>query len=368
MRKLLWIPLLVYPLLALAFMRSPGGALPKHTGAPIDGGKTCAFCHGSRSGSGTFSVTAPGEYEPGDTLEINISMDEVGTDKQGFELTVVDASGNQYAGTLLLNDSSTEFAGGNTNYVTHSTPGQAWTVRWKAPDSDEGPVTIYAAGASAPGNPVYTTNLVITPTVIVTPIELTSFAPTIDGGDVILRWVTASETGNAGFEIQRATRKAPGEEHLLETGSPLPMWEVIGFVEGGGTTAAPRQYRFRIEALEPGQHVFRLRQVDLDGSFSFSPEVEVTIEVPRELTLTPNYPNPFNVSTEIVFTVPSEGRAVLEVYNVLGQVVATLFDDVAHPGAQYRSTLSADNLATGTYVYSLRHEGQKRSRTVTLVK
>src|SRR5690606_32421823 len=101
------------------------------------------------------------------------------------------------------------------------------------------------------------------------PVELSSFTATLDGEAVVLRWETASETNNAGFEVEYAA---------VETrrGASLP-WQRLAFVDGAGTTATAQTYAYRAEGLSPGRYAFRLRQVDFDGAFVYGPEVEVTV-------------------------------------------------------------------------------------------
>ncbi len=190
------------------------------------------------------------------------------------------------------------------------------------------------------------------------PVELVALTAQRDGEAVVLAWQTASETNNAGFEVQR---RAVAE-------SREAAWEALAFVEGAGTTTAPRAYTYQVEGLLPGRYAFRLKQIDFDGTFHYSPEVEVEIEVPRALSLLPNYPNPFNPATTITFTVPDAGRAVLRVYNALGQEVAVLYDGVAEAGKEHAVVFEAGTLATGTYVYVLEHGGRRLSSTLLLVK
>ncbi len=188
------------------------------------------------------------------------------------------------------------------------------------------------------------------------PVELIAFKAVRDGEAVLLRWQTASETNNAGFFVER------------EAGSGARAWEQVAFVEGWGTTTVPQAYQHRIEALAPGRHAFRLKQIDFDGAFEYSPVVEIEIEAPRTLALLPNYPNPFNPRTTLAFTLPNEGRAVLTVSDVLGRQVAVLFDGVAEAGRQHTVAFEAGSLATGLYVYTLAHGGRRVSRTLLLTK
>ena len=110
------------------------------------------------------------------------------------------------------------------------------------------------------------------------PVELTSFAATADGGAVVLSWTTASETNNAGFEVEHRSGDAAGT-------AMSSVWQRLAFVEGRGTAVEAQTYGFRAEGLAPGTHRFRLKQVDYDGVFEYSPEVEVVVEVPRRLAL-----------------------------------------------------------------------------------
>ena len=190
------------------------------------------------------------------------------------------------------------------------------------------------------------------------PVELASFQVRLDDGRAILTWKTVSETNNAGFEI----------ESLRPDGGSTGDWQVLGFVEGAGTTLDPHSYSFVSDQLAPGTIAFRLKQLDYDGGFSYSPVVEVTLDVPRELTLYPNYPNPFNPATTISFVVPVDGRAVLSVYNVLGRRVATLFDGIAEPGRIYRASLDAGGLASGQYIGILEFNGRREQIRMLALK
>ena len=110
---------------------------------------------------------------------------------------------------------------------------------------------------------------------------ITSFTASIKNQDVILHWETSNELNNQGFEIERNS-------------SGNQAWVTIGFVPGFGTTAEPKSYSFRDQNLYPGTYKYRLKQIDFDGSFSFSEEIEVDLVAPLAWKLYQNYPNPFN--------------------------------------------------------------------------
>lgn len=75
-------------------------------------------------------------------------------------------------------------------------------------------------------------------------------------------------------------------------------------------------------------------------------------KVPNKFTLSAAYPNPFNPSAHIQYTVPRNSFVTLEVYNILGQKVATLFSGVRQAG-KYTAVFNGDTYASGVYFYRL---------------
>ncbi len=102
----------------------------------------------------------------------------------------------------------------------------------------------------------------------------------------------------------------------------------------------------------------------IDEPTSFEEPVS---ERPSEMKLSQNYPNPFNPTTKIRYAVPESGQVSLEVFNVLGQRVALLVDDVVQPGS-YTVSFDASRLASGVYIYRLSSAGQVMTRKMTLIK
>jgi len=172
------------------------------------------------------------------------------------------------------------------------------------------------------------------------PVELVSFTATVSGNIVNLNWMTATETNNSGFEILRFTQNDNKD------------WERIAFVEGKGTTTESSNYSFIDENVSPGIYQYRLKQIDYDGTFSFSNEVMVEIETPKEFSLGQNFPNPFNPSTKIKYTIPSDGYVTLKVYDILGNEVSTLVDEFKQAGT-FDVTFDGSNLSSGVYYYRL---------------
>ena len=192
----------------------------------------------------------------------------------------------------------------------------------------------------------------------VLPVELISFDAVVDGADVLLAWETASELNNAGFEIQGIST----DEDVSS------WWEVMGFVEGHGTTEMPQSYRYRVEDLDPGRYTFRLKQIDYDGTFEYHPEVEVLVELPEAYALSAAYPNPFNPQAQFRLSVGQRQHVTVEVYNALGQAVAVLFEGMMEASITRTFTIDGSALQSGVYLYRVTGKTFSESRTVMLVK
>ena len=188
---------------------------------------------------------------------------------------------------------------------------------------------------------------------LVVPVELTSFTAKESNGSVILNWSTATETNNSGFEVQRKDITSD--------------FAAIGFVPGYGTTTENKTYSFVDGNLASGNYTYRLKQIDFDGSFSFSDEVNVDVKNPAQFELSQNYPNPFNPSTTISFTIPQSSMVSLKVFNVLGQEMKTLVSQNLEAG-QHSITFEASDLNSGIYFYKLEAGNFVDVRKMTLLK
>jgi uncharacterized delta-60 repeat protein len=187
------------------------------------------------------------------------------------------------------------------------------------------------------------------------PVELTSFRATLDGGEVVLSWTTASETNNAGFDVQ------------VQSNENDSVWEHVAFVEGSGTTHTPRFYRHRVDPLSSGVHRFRLKQIDVDGGFAFSPIVEVRIGAPIRFALHGAYPNPSNGVATIPFEVARATPVRMDVYDMLGRQVAVLVDEEHAPG-RYQVPLDVRRLSAGVYLYRIRMGDFQATRKLTVMR
>jgi len=94
---------------------------------------------------------------------------------------------------------------------------------------------------------------------------------------------------------------------------------------------------------------------------------QVESGIPSGYTLSQNFPNPFNPSTEIHFTVAKGGITTLIVYDMLGREVATLVNENLAPGT-YKSKFDASKLSSGSYIYTLTSGNFRMSQKMLLLK
>jgi hypothetical protein len=182
--------------------------------------------------------------------------------------------------------------------------------------------------------------ILLTPDAVV-PVELTTFTTESLSGEVIIKWQTSTETNNRGFEVQKSQKSKVKSQ---------TDWLTVSFVEGNGTTTEVNEYIYRDKIEKPGSYYYRLKQIDFDGTTTYSPEIEVDITRPTEFTLMQNYPNPFNPATTIRFTIPVKTDLVIAVYNSLGEKVSDLFKGEMEVG-YHQVKFDASNLSSGVYFY-----------------
>ena len=212
-------------------------------------------------------------------------------------------------------------------------------------------IEIKFVGNSFNNDNVYWDNLTLG---YIVPVELTSFTAVSENGDVHLKWTTATETNNQGFEI-------------LRSNEINKEWQDVGYVAGFGTTTEPKSYSFVDPKLETGNYTYRLKQIDFDGTFTYSDEVNVEVEIPLVYSLEQNYPNPFNPSTTIKYSISEDGFVKLSVYNLLGEEVTTLVNNEQKAG-RYEVAFDASRFASGVYMYRLESNNFLSIKKMLLVK
>lgn len=213
------------------------------------------------------------------------------------------------------------------------------------------------------------------------PVELAYITGELDGEIVKLNWETATEINNYGFQVQRNTPLASGIPPY--EGGNEGGWIELGFVQGYGTTNSPKQYSYEDDLdltlnhnLNLSQLDYRLKQIDNDGTFTYSKVVTVDISTITSINeeeknytfkLAQNYPNPFNPSTVIKYQIPKRTHVRVEVFNSLAKRVAVLINREQNSG-KYKVKFDGSGLSSGIYFYRLQTSERTDIKKMILVK
>ena len=184
-------------------------------------------------------------------------------------------------------------------------------------------------------------------------VELVSFEGLATEDGVNLRWQTASEQDNSGFNI----------EYKSSSG----LWEFAGFVEGVGNSKTISNYSYDVN-LSPGTYSFRLQQMDVDGSTTYSPEIEIEVVLETGYVLTSAYPNPFRDNATFSLAVASDQLVTVAVYDALGRQVELLHDGSMAANETKSFLISGADLPSGLYVVRATGERFVATRTASIVR
>lgn len=188
------------------------------------------------------------------------------------------------------------------------------------------------------------------------PVELTSFTVKQFGGSVLLNWNTATETNNRLFTIERSAVNKDAE------------YQIIGSLDGAGTSAAPRHYTLTDMPGALGTYIYRVTQHDFDGTQRViaTEQIQLTHEN-LGYALHDAYPNPFNPSVKISYTIPRQTQLRVAVYNQLGQLVSVIRDEVMSAG-EYQEYFTPAGLSAGIYILTMQSEFGSISKKLVYVK
>jgi hypothetical protein len=186
------------------------------------------------------------------------------------------------------------------------------------------------------------------------PIELASFTGFADdGGAASLEWITASEENAAGFSVEHAP--------------PTEGFREAAYIAASGFRQSEQTYHHRVDNLSPGMHQFRLLMIDLDGTSSYSPVVEVVVELKNSVEITSAYPNPFNRSCQLAVTAASDQDVSIDIVDLLGREVKRITGR-AMAMVPWRVTVDGSDLPAGSYLLKISGENFVRSSSITVVR
>jgi len=196
----------------------------------------------------------------------------------------------------------------------------------------------------------------------VLPVELIYFVGYITGNYVELRWGTATEVSNFGFDIHRTQN--------------FQDWETIGFVFGSGNSNSPKHYSFFDTTVFPsGVYYYRLKQIDTDGEFAFSDTITVNFatyineEPSPELSfqISDIYPNPLNPSGIVRFSLPVRSFVKIELYTLLGERISTLAEKQFEAGENF-VLINLSDYASGIYLLNITSASVAKTMKISLLK
>jgi hypothetical protein len=161
------------------------------------------------------------------------------------------------------------------------------------------------------------------------PIELASFKGQAEKSDILLSFSTASEHNNAHFLIEHST-----------DGSRFTQ---IGKVTGAGNSTEERRYTFTDEQPAKGINFYRLKQVDFDGNFSYSPVVSVVFGKATGIRIAPM---PVSDNLNVTFEESLKNDGIWQVYDMSGRLLQSGTAEAESAGFN----IDVATLTTGTYL------------------
>lgn len=172
------------------------------------------------------------------------------------------------------------------------------------------------------------------------PVELVYFKGEHEGNQVLLTWKTASEINNDYFQVERS----------IDT----KTWSAVGRVTGSGSTNTPVSYSFSDQESHTGTSYYRLKQVDFDGSFSYSDVVAVYIPAGHETQFVQTFPNPTDHELTVRYKSSGNTKVRVQINDNTGRTRIT--EDLSPTSGINTEKIDLSDLRPGTYVLRLVEE------------
>ena len=188
-------------------------------------------------------------------------------------------------------------------------------------------------------------------TFFVLPVRMISFTATPENKNVLLRWKTSNENGNAGFEVQRSFNGAE--------------FSSIGFVAGSLNNAAIKEYSFTDnDVAHSGKVFYRLKQIDHNGRYHYSAICIVSLQLKDQFDVIA-YPNPFRDKIQLNISAKEAMKVNIQLYDIFGKLYNSE-NHLASKGTTSISLPDVANLSKGIYILKITGEGIVK--TIRLVK
>ena len=184
----------------------------------------------------------------------------------------------------------------------------------------------------------------------------------INKNSVLLKWSSNNDKRNNGYEIERYTISNESRDVLDKNN-----WIVVGFVKNEGNNNSLQSYSFIDNQSATGKSIYRIKQVNFNGKYEYSSELEISIGIPEMYSLDQNFPNPFNPLTIIGYSLPSDSKVTIKIFSLLGQDLVTIKDEIVYAG-NHSVEFNAADLSSGIYFYSINATGLADNKSFRSVK
>jgi len=248
-------------------------------------------------------------------------------------------------------------AGVPVGWTTDNSPGTD-TVIWQTTDAHSGTYAVRGVAYSLPGA-VISPALQLYQSWSTRPTTFSGyykFSPT--GGDSLIIAVAFGKSGNGvGFGVQRTATSAPSYTlfsipiSYVSPNTPDSIAILITIIPATGS-------------FVHGGSAFEIDDLSLTGATGVANASEQT---PRSYGLSQNFPNPFNPTTVINYSIPASGQTALTVYDLLGREVRTLVDEHQNAG-NYSVSFDGSKLTSGVYFYRLQAGSFSQTKKLMLLK
>lgn len=196
----------------------------------------------------------------------------------------------------------------------------------------------------------------VCPGAVIVPVELLTLSAAMQDGMVLLSWITATETRNYGFDVQRKT----------EGGG----WSTLGFVEGHGSTVRQHVYMFTDPLRNLATYCcrlrYRLKQIDLDGSIDYSPEVEVRLDQPMPVFSLRGFPSPCNELLTVHLGLSTTGPTSIRLHDVAGRAVMVIAQNAMLQAGNHSMPIRTEALPAGLYLLVAESRDGRRTEKVMI--
>lgn len=176
------------------------------------------------------------------------------------------------------------------------------------------------------------------------PIKLETFTSVANGNSIKLKWKTAEEINNNGFEIYRNDNK-------------------IGFIKGNNK---PSEYEYTDNNLQVGKYKYKLKQIDYNGNYEWF-ETNETEVLPNKKFDFYTYPNPFNPTTIVEYSLNEATEVQIKLYDITGRLIQEVFNGYQKEG-YYKQLINGEKLNSGLYIVEVKTTKYIKSKKLILIK